>query len=205
MKKTILLIAAIAIFIGIGNIAFAQEAELNKKAPDFTLTDSNGDTHSLSDFAGKTIVLEWINYGCPFVVKHYDSDNMQNLQKKHTENGVVWLAICSSAEGKQGHMKPEEINKKSSEMKAGYTAYLIDESGEVGKMYGAKVTPHMYIIDSSGNLVYAGGIDDKASTDQSDIEGAVNYVDKALKELLNGRNVTTQTSKPYGCSVKYSK
>ncbi len=199
--KSLLILSAV--FVLIYANSYAQEAKLNEKAPAFTLTDSKGNTHSLSDFAGKTVVLEWINYGCPFVKKHYDSDNMQNLQKKYAKKGVIWLAICSSAEGKQGYMKPDDINQKSKDMNAEYTAYLIDAYGKVGKMYGAMVTPHIFIIDNSGNLVYAGGIDDKPSTDKSDIEGATNYADKALKEILSGKNVSTQTSKPYGCSVKY--
>lgn len=185
------------------SIAHNHTAKINEPAPDFTLTDSNGETHSLSDFKGKTVVLEWINYGCPFVKKHYDSNNMQKLQEKYTQMGVLWLAICSSAEGKQGNMTNDEINKMTKDYKAKYSAYLIDEEGKVGKMYGARTTPHMFIIDKDGKLVYAGGIDDKASTDQKDIKGAENYVDKALSSILNSRDISNQTTKPYGCSVKY--
>lgn len=182
---------------------FAQTAKIDEKAPNFTLKDSNGKEHSLSDFAGKYVVLEWINYDCPFVKKHYDSGNMQNLQTKYTEAGVVWLAVCSSVEGKQGNFSNEEINKRSKAHNAAFTGYLVDDTGKVGKMYGAKTTPHMYIIDKEGKLVYAGGIDDKATANKDDIKTAKNYVSTALDELMSGKEVTTKVSTPYGCSVKY--
>ena len=187
----------------LGVTVFSQQARLNETAPDFKLKDSNGKEHSLSDFKGKIVVLEWINFECPFVKKHYDSKNMQSLQEKYTAKGVIWSAICSSAPGKQGNFSSEEINKRSKDHNAKFTAYLIDEDGKVGKMYGAKTTPHMFIIDKDGKLVYAGGIDDKASTDVEDVKTAKNYVSAALDELLNGKQVTTQSSTPYGCSVKY--
>ena len=182
---------------------FPQEAKLNEQAPNFKLADSNGKEHSLSDFKGKIVVLEWINFECPFVKKHYNSQNMQSIQLKYTKKDVVWLSICSSAEGKQGNFSNDEINNRIKNHNAKMSAYLIDTDGKVGKMYGAKTTPHMYIIDKEGKLVYAGGIDDKASTDIEDIEEAKNYVSLALDELLAGKNVSLQTSKPYGCSVKY--
>ncbi|MBL1211868.1 MAG: thioredoxin family protein [Ignavibacteriae bacterium] len=181
----------------------ASDAEINRSAPGFTLVDSNGDEHSLSDFEGKIIVLEWINFGCPFVQKHYKSGNMQNLQNKYTGKGIIWLLICSSAPGKQGNLTNEEINAELDELNTAQTAYLIDESGEVGQAYGAKTTPHMYIIDEEGILVYAGGIDDIKSTDVEDIEKAVNYVAEGLDYLLDDMPVQTQVSAPYGCSVKY--
>ncbi len=187
----------------LSNLLFAQQARLNESAPDFKLTDSNGNEHSLSDFTDKIIVLEWINFDCPFVKKHYDSKNMQSLQEKYTAKDVVWLAICSSNEGKQGNLSVEEINKRSKNLDAKFTAYLMDEDGKVGKLYGAKTTPHMYIIDKSGMLVYAGGIDDKATTDIDDIEDSKNYVSAALDALLTGKEVSVQSSTPYGCSVKY--
>ena len=187
----------------LSNLLFAQQARLNESAPDFKLTDSNGNEHSLSDFTDKIIVLEWINFDCPFVKKHYDSKNMQSLQEKYTAKDVVWLAICSSNEGKQGNFSVEEINKRSKNLDAKFTAYLMDEDGKVGKLYGAKTTPHMYIIDKSGMLVYAGGIDDKATTDVDDIEDSKNYVYTALDALLAGKEVSVQSSTPYGCSVKY--
>ena len=199
MYKTI----AIIFLLLFGITTFAQTAKLNESAPDFKLMDSNGKEHSLSDFKGKTVVLEWINYECPFVKKHYDSKNMQSLQEKYTNAGVIWLTICSSAESKQGNFSNDEINRKSKKHNAKFTAYLVDSTGKVGKMYGAKTTPHMYVIDKEGELVYAGGIDDKASTDIEDIKSAKNYVSSALDELLAGKSVSKQSSTPYGCSVKY--
>jgi len=191
------------LFLILSLALFASEAKVGEAAPGFTLKDSNGNEHSLSDFADKYVVLEWINYDCPFVKKHYDSGNMQMLQEKYTGKDVVWLTICSSVPGKQGNFEPEEINKRSSDHNAKFTAYLIDDTGEVGKAYGAKTTPHMYIISPSGVLEYAGGIDDIPSADQEDIAKATNYVSKALDELMEGKEVEVKTSKPYGCSVKY--
>jgi len=184
-------------------ITFSQDAKLNEIAPNFKLVDSNGKEHSLSDFKGKLVVLEWINFDCPFVQKHYNSKNMQSLQLKYTKQDIIWLTVCPSTEGKQGNFTNDEINSRSKKHNAKFTAYLIDANGKVGKMYGAKTTPHMYIINKDGKLVYAGGIDDKASTDLEDINGAKNYVSLALDELLAGKNVSVQSSKPYGCSVKY--
>ena len=184
-------------------ITFSQDAKLNEIAPNFKLVDSNGKEHSLSDFKGKLVVLEWINFDCPFVQKHYNSKNMQSLQLKYTKQDIIWLTVCPSTEGKQGNFTNDEINSRSKKHNAKFTAYLIDANGKVGKMYGAKTTPHMYIINKDGKLVYAGGIDDKASTDLEDSNGAKNYVSLALDELLAGKNVSVQSSKPYGCSVKY--
>lgn len=194
---------AIIFLVLFGVTTFAQTARLNEQAPDFNLKDSNGKEHSLSDFNGKVVVLEWINFDCPFVQKHYNSKNMQSLQLKYSKNDVVWLSVCSSTEGKQGNFSNDEINKRIKNHNAKMSAYLIDSDGKVGKMYGAKTTPHMYIIDKEGKLVYGGGIDDKASTDTDDIKDAKNYVSTALDELLAGKNVIIQSSKPYGCSVKY--
>lgn len=181
----------------------AQTAELDKKAPDFQLTDSYGKTHKLSDFAGKFVVLEWINFDCPFVVKHYKSENMQKLQKEYTEKGVIWLSICSSNEGKQGHFTSEEINKRIKDNNAKMTAYLIDTDSKVGKMFGAKVTPHMYIINKEGILVYQGAIDNIKSTDVDDIPKSNNYVREVLNALFSGKPITNKSTTPYGCSVKY--
>jgi len=180
-------------------------AEVGKTAPGFTLKDPMGISVSLDDFKGKFVVLEWINYDCPFVKKHYNSGNMQMLQTKYTEQGVVWLAICSSAEGKQGNFTTKEILTRSRDHKAAFSLYLLDESGAVGKAYDAKTTPHMFIIDPDGKLVYAGGIDDIRSTNVEDISRANNYVSAALDAALAGRAIGTTTSKPYGCSVKYAK
>ena len=172
-------------------------------APAFTLTDSQGKTHSLSDFRGKFVVLEWVNYDCPFVRKHYGSGNMQNLQKTYTEKGVVWLSVCSSAPGKQGHFSGTALTERIAKEKGNQTAYLVDADGTVGKAYEAKTTPHMYVIDPEGVLIYAGAIDNMPSTDQDDIAKAQNYVAGALDAALAGKAVATKGSKPYGCSVKY--
>lgn len=194
----------VALFLMIFSwLVFAQQAKLNESAPDFKLTDSKGNLHSLGDYNGKIVVLEWINFDCPFVKKHYDSKTMQELQSKYSEKGIVWLAVCSSNKGKQGNFSVEEINRRTKSLDARYAGYLIDEDGKVGKMYGAKTTPHMYIINTEGILVYAGGIDDKATTDIKDIPGSKNYVSLALNELLKGNSVSIQSSTPYGCSVKY--
>lgn len=181
----------------------AVEAEVGKKAPGFTLANAQGKNESLSNYAGKYIVLEWVNFGCPFVRKHYDSNNMQKLQDLYTKKGVIWLSICSSSEGHQGNLSVSEINKNLKEKNAHPTSYLIDASGKVGKMYGAKTTPHMYVIDPKGVLIYKGAIDDKASVDQADVSSAKNYVKAALDEAMSGHKVSTASTKAYGCSVKY--
>ena len=178
--------------------------EVGQPAPAFTLTDSNGQSHNLADFKGKFVVLEWLNHGCPFVKKHYDSNNMQKLQKEYTGKDVVWLSIVSSAPGKQGHMSPEETNKAKQEKGSAPTAVLLDEDGTVGKLYDAKVTPALYVINPEGNLIYAGAIDDTKSVDAADVEGATNYVKQALDEALAGQPVSTSKTEAYGCSVKYN-
>jgi len=180
--------------------AFALHAD---EAPDFTLTDTNGSEHSLSDFAGKPVVLEWFNAGCPFVQKHYSKGNMQNLQSTYTEEGVVWLTIVSSAPGKQGHGSAVEHNAKISEWKIASSAFLIDEDGTVGKAYDAKVTPHMFVINAEGEVVYEGAIDSKRSTSPDDIPDSTNYVKEALDAVLAGEAVDVASTQPYGCSVKY--
>lgn len=182
----------------------AQAApELGKPAPDFTGTDSNGTTHKLSDLKGKIVVLEWTNPECPFVLKHYDSKNMQALQTKYTEAGVTWLSINSGAEGKQGNLTGEAANAYIKKHDAKQTAYLLDPAGEIGKLYDAKTTPHMFVIDKEGTLVYAGAIDDNDSANPADAATAKNYVSAALDEVIAGKPVTDAQTKPYGCSVKY--
>ncbi|MCF8261653.1 MAG: thioredoxin family protein [Melioribacteraceae bacterium] len=203
MNKSLLIVFLMIISISLTTMVLANQPEIGKKAPDFTLTDSNGKTHSLTDFAGKYVVLEWINFGCPFVKKHYNSGNMQKLQKQFTEKDVVWLSICSSAEGEQGNFENEEINSRLKKLGAAPSAYLIDESGTVGKAYGAKTTPHMYIINQEGILEYAGAIDDIRSTDVADIERANNYVSTGLNSLINGSKPEVTLTKSYGCAIKY--
>lgn len=178
-------------------------AVVGEKAPDFTLTDLDGNEHSLSDFADKIVVLEWTNHECPYVVKHYKSGNMQAHQKAATEQGVVWLSIVSSAEGKQGYVTPEEGKKLFAEKGFNATALLRDFEGKVGKLYQAATTPHMFVIDKDGILVYAGAIDDRPSTSQKTIEGATNYVDAAIADLMAGEAVKVATTQSYGCGVKY--
>lgn len=178
-------------------------AAIGQAAPDFTLADVKGGKHSLSSYKGKWVVLEWINYDCPFVNKHYGSGNLPTLQKTYTGKGVTWLTINSSAPGKQGNFPNPEIESRSRAAGAAFSAYLLDTDGNVGRAYGAKTTPHMYVIDPAGKLVYAGGIDDKPSTDVADIATAKNFVAAALDEALAGKPVTVATSTPYGCSVKY--
>lgn len=185
------------------SVSSAAPPEPGSAAPDFKLTDTNGKEHSLSDFKGKFVVLEWTNFGCPFVRKHYDSGNMQALQEKYTGKDVVWLMIGSSAEGKQGNFPPEKWNEMVEEKGAKPTAVLLDPEGTVGKLYGAMTTPDMFIIDPEGTLVYRGAIDSIASADKSDIQKATNYVSTSLDAAMDGKPVEPASTKPYGCSVKY--
>lgn len=178
-------------------------AKVGEKAPEFELVDTNGKSHKLSSFAGKTVVLEWFNKGCPYVQKHYESQNMQALQKKYTDKGVVWLTVISSAPGKQGFEDNQQANKTRADWKIASTATLLDPKGEVGKLYAAKTTPHMYIVEAKGTLVYNGAIDSISSSKKDDVAKAENYVAGALDLLAAGQPVKTATTKPYGCSVKY--
>ncbi|WP_430429816.1 thioredoxin family protein [Parasphingorhabdus sp.] len=195
-------IAAIAAVTLATPLAAAQK--IGSVAQDFKLTDVNGKTVQLSQFRGKTVVLEWHNPGCPFVVKHYESGNMQATQKAARAQGAVWLTINSGAQGKQGHMSGAEAKIMMATQKFQSSNYLLDSKGLVGKAYSAKTTPHMYIIDGVGKLVYQGGIDDKPTANQRDIEGARNHVTAALTELKAGKSVSVAQSRPYGCSVKYA-
>ena len=181
----------------------ALAVETGKVAPDFKLPAISGNAVSLSDFNGKLVVLEWLNHGCPFVRKHYGSGNMQALQKKYTGEGVVWLSVISSAEGKQGHVTPSEGVKEKARHQSAATDVLLDPKGDVGRLYGAKTTPHMFVITKDGTLAYQGAIDDHADTDPESVKGARNYVAEALDALLGGKKVSVATTKSYGCSVKY--
>lgn len=172
-------------------------------AADFALTDLNGKQHKLSDYLGKIVVLEWTNYDCPYVRKHYKSGNMQKLQKEWTKKGVVWLSINSSAKGKEGNFSNSEWKKRISENGSSPTAVLLDESGEVGKAYGAKTTPHMFVVDGRGELQYSGAIDSISSTNTDDISKSENYVNQALNQILKKQVVKIKQTAPYGCSVKY--
>ena len=179
-------------------------AKVGDPAPAFTGTDTRGTPHSLADFTGKWVVLEWHNQGCPYVKKHYESGNMQKLQQEWTAKGVVWLTVISSAPGKQGYVTAAEADAYVATKKAVPTAVLLDPQGTIGMAYEAKTTPHMYVIDPNGRLVYAGAIDDKPTTDTADVAVAKNYVSAALTEGMAGKPVTTPVTKAYGCSVKYA-
>jgi hypothetical protein len=179
------------------------ELPIGKAAPNFRLHDPNGRVVSLADFRGKTVVLEWSNPECPSVKKHYESGNMQKTQAAAAGAGMVWLTINSGAEGNQGYMTPAEAKAFTAGQQSRRTAYLLDPEGVVGRSYGARTTPHMYVINSAGSLVYNGGIDDKPTQDKADIAGARNHVLAALSELKAGKPVSVPTSRPYGCSVKY--
>jgi len=203
IRPSSLTFSLLAMLLAFTVVGGAKTAKVDQPAPAFTLTDSDGNRHSLSDFKGKYVVLEWVNYDCPFVMKHYGSGNMPALQEEYTGKDVVWLSICSSAPGKQGHFETAALKERMKKEKAAPTAYLIDEDGTVGKMYEARTTPHMYIINPEGTLVYAGGIDNMASTNKDDIPKATNYVREGLNAALEGKTIATKTSKPYGCSVKY--
>lgn len=199
MKK-LLLSTAIILMTSTASIAAPV---IGERAPAFSGVDTNGVTHSLSDFEGKTVVLEWSNPGCPYVKKHYDSGNMQSVQKSATSDGVVWLTIVSSADGKQGHMTPDDANSYMAEMKSNATARLLDPTGEIGNLYDAKTTPHMFVVNPEGTLVYQGAIDDDPSFKPDGIATADNYVTAALSSVAAGEAVEVTSSQPYGCSVKY--
>ena len=188
--------------LGLNLPSFAA-VEPGEEAPDFTLTDSKGTSHKLSDFRGKLVVLEWLNHECPFVKKHYSGGNMQKLQQEYTAKGVVWLSIISSAPGKQGHRTGPQAEADTKDKNAAPTAVLLDPSGEVGKKYDAKTTPEMFVLDKEGKVIYAGAIDSIKSTDSADIAKAENHVRQALDAALAGQPVSTPKTQPYGCSVKY--
>lgn len=179
------------------------EIKVDAPAPVFTETDASGKSHSLKDFAGKWVVLEWFNKDCPYVKKHYGAKNMQELQKAYTSKGVVWLTVNSSAPGKQGHQSPDETLAEMKANGSAATAVLLDTDGNMGKAYGAKTTPHMYVINPQGQVVYMGAIDDNDSANPSVIPKSKNHVREALDLAMAGKPVAVKTTKPYGCSVKY--
>ena len=192
---------AFAIASAFATAAFAN-AQVGKPAPTFTVTDLSGKAVNLADYKGKTVVLEWTNFGCPYVQKHYKSGNMQALQKKYA-NDVVWLAVNSTHKGAWDWTEPKKLESQLKDFGAAPANYLVDEPGKVGLAYGAKTTPHMFIIDPAGNVVYNGAIDDKRSSDVADVKGAKNYVVAALDEIKAGKPVSVASTTPYGCSVKY--
>lgn len=185
-------------------VAQATPVRISQTAPNFSGVDSNGATRSLSDFRGKTVVLEWTNHQCPFTGKHYTSGNMQALQAEATAQGIVWLSIISSAPGQQGYVTATEANQLTTSRNASPTAVILDPEGEIGRLYSARTTPHMYVIDPQGKLRYMGGIDNIPSADPSDVASATNYVQAALASLSSGRTVDPEVTQPYGCSIKYS-
>lgn len=200
LTRRTLIAAALALAAGTA----LGSATVGQPAPAFTATDTNGKTVSLADFKGKHVVLEWVNPGCPYVVKHYGSGNMQGTQREAAAKGVVWLSVNSTAADARDFLKPAEMAAWMQQQKAAATATLMDADGKVGRAYGARTTPHMYIIDPAGRLVYAGAIDSIPSGRVADIANATNHVKVALAESLAGKPVSTPVTRPYGCSVKYS-
>jgi peroxiredoxin len=194
-------------FFALSVFAFALSAQaapsVGQPAPDFSLQDANGKTVKLSDYRGKHVVLEWTNPGCPYVQKHYNSGNMPATQKEAVGKGVVWLSINSTEKASGDYLEPAKVVAWQKERKAQPTAVLLDEEGTTGKAYGARTTPHMYIVDPQGRLVYAGGIDSIPSSDPQDIKKAVNYVRVGLTEALAGKPITSAVTRPYGCSIHY--
>ena len=186
-------------------ITTALAVKVGDPAPGFTAIDSHGKPQKLSDYKGKYVVLEWHNQGCPYTRKHYESGNMQQLQKKWTDKGVVWFTVISSGPGMQGFVTPTQEDEYLQKMHASPTAVLMDVTGTLGHLYDAKTTPQMFVISPDGTVVYEGAIDDHPTTDQKDIAGAKNYVDAALSEAMASKPVAEAATRPYGCSVKYKK
>lgn len=202
--KRMLMTAGIGACLALSSVVMARanDVQPGKSAPDFTARDTNGKEVKLSSLRGKTVVLEWTNHLCPYTVKHYASGNMQALQAEATVGGVVWLTIVSSAPGTQGYVEAPEADKLTQDRKARPTAVLLDPDGKVGHLYEAKTTPHMFVVDPQGKLVYMGAIDDKPTSNQADIKGARNYVREALAAVKTGEAVKSASTRPYGCTVK---
>ena len=206
MKRyfSIVMLLVIAMLIPGSAVFAAQAAKVGQPAPEFSAVDSTGTMHHLSEYRGKFVVLEWHNNGCPYTRKHYESGNMQRLQKEWTAKGVIWLTVISSAPGKQGYVTPAQENDYLAKMNAVPTAALLDPTGQVGYLYDAKTTPQMFVINPQGVLIYDGAMDNRPTTDLSDVEGAENYVSEALTAAMAGKPVQTAVTRPYGCSVKYA-
>jgi peroxiredoxin len=196
-------IAAFAIALCVS--AADAAVEVGKPAPEFTVAASDGKTHSLSEYKGKYVVLEWLNHGCPYVKKHYETKNMQALQKEMAGKGVVWLSVISSAPGQQGYADASQANADAKASDASPAAILLDEKGEVGHLYEAKTTPHMFVVSPDGTLIYKGAIDDQPTFDKETVAGAKNYVRQAIDESSAGKPVSEPATNAYGCSIKYSK
>lgn len=216
IRNSLVFLMVLALLAGLGLSVQGRQVEpekeavveevgpaLGEPAPLFELNDLDGKPVSLASFKGKYVVLEWANYDCPFVKKHYSTGNMQALQQKNIADGVIWLVINSSAAGKQGNYPPEKWKELAAERKSAPTAILLDADGKVGKLYMAKTTPEMFVIDPEGRVLFMGAIDDRSTADVKDVEGAVNYVQQALDEARAGKPVSVPISKSYGCSVKY--
>lgn len=203
MKNILKFVVVLFSFLTLLSSSVQADVQTGQPAPEFNLNDTNGNSKFLSNLKGSYVVLEWYNPDCPFVKKHYESGNMQALQKEFAEKGVVWLLISSSAAGKEGNYSAQQFNEILKEQKVTDATLLLDPNGEVGKLYGAKTTPHMFIINPKGDVIYQGAIDDKASADPADIASSKNYVRDALSEAMAGGEVAMNTTKSYGCSVKY--
>jgi peroxiredoxin len=203
MKRLVISAALLAATALAGGPALAA-ASIGQPAPAFTVVDTSGKPVSLADFKGRHVVLEWVNPGCPFVQKHYDSGNMPATQKEATAKGAVWLSINTTAKDAGDYMQPAELQGWMKSKSGVPTATLMDSDSKVGRAYGARTTPHMYIVDPQGKLVYAGAIDSKPTANQADIKTATNYVTQALGEAMAGKAVSRATTQAYGCSVKYS-
>jgi peroxiredoxin len=201
MKTSVL--TAVLSSLAVSALMALDSPPVGSAAPDFSAPDSKGKTQSLSQYKGKFVVLEWFNPECPFVKKHYGGGNMQKLQEEYTGKGVVWLSVDSSAPGAEGNLSPDQAEKIISGWKAHQTALVLDPDGKVGRAYGAKNTPHMFVINPEGKVVYEGAIDSKRTPNVADIPSSTNYVKQALDEALAGKTVSNADTKPYGCSVKY--
>jgi peroxiredoxin len=197
-------LASLTLATALMTAAAVAAPQAGREAPDFSAVDSNGNTVQLSSYKGQTVVLEWTNHDCPYVRKHYGSQNMQTLQRDAVKDGVVWLSVISSAPGMQGYVAGLEANKLTEERKASPTAVLLDPKGTLGKLYGATATPNMFVIAADGKLIYSGAIDDKPSSSVSDVPGARNYVREALAAAKAGQPMSPATTRAYGCSVKYT-
>jgi peroxiredoxin len=204
MKSLSSLAGIAALAVALAPVTAAAQAVVGSAAPGFTATDSHGQSHSLDQYRGKYVVLEWHNQGCPYTKKHYASGNMQSLQKEWTAKGVVWFTVISSAQGEQGFQTDAQENAYLEQMHAAPTAVLMDAQGKVGHLYDAKTTPEMYVIDPQGKLIYEGAIDNRPTPDVSDIKGADNYLSDALTEAMAGKPVAHSYTRSYGCSVKYA-